>query len=207
MNCPGDPQRYGPQPLRQVSPGISYSRPAPNQIEARFPSRGPAFILNVVVGLLGIVGFCLGFAPYAKSSSTGSPSPDNSESFFDNASGAGVAGLSLVLAAGLIALLNLLPKQASNGPVVAGLSLAGFLSSLLVMVGLDAGLDVGTGLILFLVSSFLQAVLSLCSVLETAGVLRLGASARFEGYPPRPGGYPPGGNRPGVGPYQGPGPR
>jgi hypothetical protein len=202
MSYPGHPQRYGPQPP-QASPG--YGRLAPNHPAARLPGRGPAFALNVVVGILGVLAFCLGFAPYAKSSSTGSPSLDTSENFFDNAGGAGVAGLALVLAASLIALFDLLPKQASNGPVVAGLSLAGFLSSLFVMIGLDAGLDVGVGLILVLVSSFLQTALACCSVLTMAGVLRLGASDGFEGYPPRPGGYPPGGGA--SSPYRGPAPR
>jgi hypothetical protein len=203
MNYPGDPQRYGRQPPRQVSP--SYGRIAPHQPGGRLPIRRPAFALNVVVGVLGVLAFCLGFAPYAKSSSTGSPSLDNSESFFDNAGGAGVTGLTLVLAAALIALFGLLPRQTGMGPIVAGLSLAGFLSSLFVMIGLDAGLDVGVGLILVLVSSFLQTALACCIVLTTAGVLRFGASDGIEGYPPRPGDYPPGGGA--SSPYRGPAPR
>jgi hypothetical protein len=202
MSYPGDPRRYGPQPPQQVPP--NYGRNAPNQPAARLPGRGPAFALYVVVEILGVLAFCLGFAPYAKSSSTGSQSLDTSENFFDNAGGAGVAGLALVLAAGLIAMFGLLPKQASNGPVVAGLSLAGFLSSLFVMIGLDAGLDVGVGMILVLISSFLQTALASCVALTTAGVLRLGASDGFEGYPPRPGHYPPGGGAPP--PYRGPAP-
>jgi hypothetical protein len=78
------------------------------------------------VTLLGVLSFFLGFAPYAKVSSTGSLSTDSSFNFFDNSSGGpGVAGLAVLLATAFVAGFGLLPRQPANESIVAGLSLAG----------------------------------------------------------------------------------
>ncbi|MGX9789734.1 DUF5336 domain-containing protein [Mycobacterium sp. MMS18-G62] len=145
--------------------------------------RGLPFVIDVIVGMLGIIAFFLGFAPYEKMSTTSLPSSDTTQNFFGNGGGVGVVGLAFLLAAGLVALFSLLPNQTTNVNVIAGLSLAGFLSLLGALFGLFSGLDAGVGLILVLVVSFLQAVLACASVLITAGVLRVGAPDAYANYP------------------------
>jgi hypothetical protein len=147
--------------------------------------RGLHFFCTNLVTVLGILGFCLGFAPYAKLSLTGEPSLKTSVNFFDNdgGSGVGVVGLSLMLVAGFVAAFGLLPRQAANEPVVVGLSLAGFLTLLFLMIGIRDGLDVGVGLILVLVSSFLQTALAIVNLLISAGVAALGMSTPRARYP------------------------
>lgn len=170
MNYPNNPQRYGALPPNLGQPThVHYPSP-------RTTRRGSSFTVHLIVGLLGVIIFVLGFAPYTKLSTTSTPLPnaDGTSSFFSNSGVAGVAGLALVLAAGLIALFGLLPNQTPNGSTVAGLSLAGLLSLVCVMIGLDVGMDVGVGLILVTVGAFLQVVLACGSVLITAGVLRIG---------------------------------
>jgi len=192
MNYPSGPGRYGPQspnPMPQRYAG--YRTPTPR--------RGLPFVFDVIIGMLGVLAFFLGFAPYEKMSTIGLTSSDTTQNFFDNAGGVGVVGLSLALAAGLVALFSLLPKQVANGAVIAGLSSAGVLALLGALFGLFSGLDAGVGLILVLVISFLQAVLACGNVLIAAGVLRVGASDTYANYPQENRGAPPS--------YRGPGPR
>jgi hypothetical protein len=76
--------------------------------------------------------------------------------------------------------------------VVAGLSFAGFVSLLFLLIGLQRGLEAGAGLILVLVAAFLQAALAIAQLLASAGVIRANVPAgyppppSFNGYPPRP---------------------
>lgn len=148
--------------------------------------------LSLGVVALGLLNFLLGFAPYADLDFSGNfdgglPDGELSFNFFSNtASGAGVAGLALLLAAGLIAGFGLLPNTSGNEPVVAGLSTAGFASLLFVMLGLDDGYDVGIGLVLVLVASFVQAALAVATALVAAGVIKPPAPKPY-GYGPPPG--------------------
>jgi hypothetical protein len=123
-----------------------------------------------------ILSFILGFTPYAhEAAGTSEPPRKNSINFFLNfGAGVGLIGLSLLLAAAMVAAFGMLPKQRANDPVVAGLSLAGFLSLLVLLIGLADVVEAGVGLILVLVSSFLQAALAIGSVLFSAGIVKSG---------------------------------
>src|SRR5271165_3149960 len=124
--------------------------------------------------------FCLGFMSYEKQSANGQLPDKNSVNFFDNMGlGVGLIGLSLLLAAALVAAFGMLPRQSANEPVVAGLSVAGFVSLLMLLLGLVDTVEAGVGLILVLVSSFLQASLAVGCVLLSAGVVKSGSSAQY----------------------------
>jgi hypothetical protein len=139
--------------------------------------RGLPFLFTVGVILLGVLSFFLGFAPYERESATGELPNKSSVTFFDNVGlGAGVVGLSLLVAAALVAAFGMLPRQPANEPIVAGLSVAGLLSLLCLLVGLAGAVEAGVGLILVLVASFLQAALAIGNVLISAGIVRLGSS-------------------------------
>src|SRR5271157_4405098 len=98
----------------------------------------------------------------AKSSAAGPPATGNAD-----------------MAAALVAAFGMLPKQSGNEPVVAGLSVAGFVSLLMLLIGLVDTVEAGVGLILVLVSSFLQASLAVGCVLLSAGVVKSGSSAQY----------------------------
>lgn len=142
--------------------------------------RGLSFLFALGVIILGVLSFCLGFMPYEKQSATGQLPATNSVNFFDNVGlGVGVAGLALLLAAAVVAAFGMLPKQSANEPVVAGLSVAGFVSLLMLLIGLVNTVEAGVGLILILVSSFLQASLAVGCVLLSAGVVKSGSAAQY----------------------------
>lgn len=155
--------------------------------------RGLPFLFNIGVIFLGILSFVLGFAPYVKESGTASALPSKSSlNFFDNLGlGVGLVGLSLLLVAALVAAFGLFPKQPSNEPVVAALSLGGFLSLVVLLICLADVVDAGIGLILVLVSSFLQAALAIGSLLFSAGIIRSGLPSQYGYYPQRGYGQPP----------------
>ena len=140
-------------------------------------TRGTRFLLAVVVAVLGILSFLLGFTPYAKYSLTVDTSTKTSVSFFENSGEAGAAALALLLAAGLIAGFGLMPRQATNESIVAGLSLAGFASLLFAMIGLTDDMEAGVGLILAMVSSFMQSAVAVVALLISASVVKLGSPA------------------------------
>src|SRR5690348_15112444 len=133
----GDPsqgstgQGYGQQ--SQGFPASQGSGQGPGQ------SKGLPFYLNLGVIALGIISFFLGFAAFAKESEDYSGGEGvfskKSMDFFDNVSlGVGAISLTVLLAAALIAAFTLLPKQESHDAVVAGLSLAGFVSLLFLLI-------------------------------------------------------------------------
>jgi hypothetical protein len=139
--------------------------------------RGLPFLFTVGVILLGVLSFFLGFAPYERESATGQLPNKSSVTFFDNVGlGVGVVGLSLLVAAALIAAFGMLPRQPANEPIVAALSVAGLLSLLCLLIGLADAVEAGVGLILALVASFLQAALAIGNVLTSAGIVRVGSS-------------------------------
>ncbi|MGE5695986.1 MAG: DUF5336 domain-containing protein [Candidatus Sericytochromatia bacterium] len=176
-------QGYGPQ-----SQGLGAG---PGQ------SKGLPFYLDLGVVVLGILSFFLGFAAFAnedKGYTGDGVFGKQSMSFFDNIGlGVGVIGLAMLLAAALIAAFSLLPAQRENGPVVAGLSVTGFISLLFLLIGLSAGANAGIGLILVLVTSFLQAALAVAVLLFSAGVIKPPApkQPQYGYYGPASGGYGP----------------
>lgn len=176
-------QGYGPQ-----SQGLGAG---PGQ------SKGLPFYLDLGVVVLGILSFFLGFAAFAnedKGYTGDGVFGKQSMSFFDNIGlGVGVIGLAMLLAAALIAAFSLLPTQRENGPVVAGLSVTGFISLLFLLIGLSAGANAGIGLILVLVTSFLQAALAVAVLLFSAGVIKPPApkQPQYGYYGPASGGYGP----------------
>jgi hypothetical protein len=62
----------------------------------------------------------------------------------------------------------MLPRQSANEAVVAGLSVAGFVSLLMLLIGLVDTVEAGVGLILVLVTSVRQASLAVGWVLFSA---------------------------------------
>jgi hypothetical protein len=161
-----DPQMYGPQPP-------TYNNPPSISGDTRLSS-----LLTVGVIILGVLSFGLGVMPYAQASVTGQLPATNSENFFDNTGlGVGLIGLALLLAAALVAAFGLLPRQPGNAAVVAGLSVAGFVSLVFLLLGLVDTLEAGVGLILALVSSVLQASLAVGSVLLSSGNVMSASSA------------------------------
>jgi uncharacterized protein DUF5336 len=165
-----DPQLYGRQPP-------TYNNPPSPSGGTRLSS-----LLTVGVIILGVLSFGLGVMPYAQASVTGQLPATNSENFFDNTGlGVGLIGLALLLAAALVAAFGMLPRQPGNAAVVAGLSVAGFVSLVFLLLGLVDTLEAGVGLILALVSSVLQAALAVGSVLLSSGIV-MSASSAPSGY-------------------------
>jgi hypothetical protein len=133
--------------------------------------------LTVGVIILGVLSCGLGVTPYAQAS-TGQVPATNSENFFDNIGlGVGLIGLALLLAAALVAAFGMLPRQPGTEAVVAGLSIAGFVSLVFLLLGLVDAVEAGVGLILALVSSVLQAALAVGSVLLSSGIVKSASSA------------------------------
>ena len=128
--------------------------------------------------ILGVLSFGLGVMPYTQASVTGQLPATNSENFFDNIGlGVGLIGLALLLVAALVAAFGMLPRQPGTEAVVAGLSVAGFVSLVFLLLGLVDTLEAGVGLILALVSSVLQAALAVGSVLSSSGIVMSASSA------------------------------
>lgn len=165
-----DPPAYGPQLP-------TYNNPPSGSSGTRLSS-----LLTIGVIILGMLSFGLGVMPYAQASVTGQVPATNSENFFDNIGlGVGLIGLALLLAAALVAAFGMLPNQPGTEAVVAGLSVAGFVSLVLLMLGLVDTVQAGVGLILVLVSSVLQAALAIGSVLLSSGIV-MSASSAPSGY-------------------------
>lgn len=163
---------------------------------------------------LGIVSFLLGFAPFAEIDVNGElPNESDFNFFYNGGSGVGVVGLALLLAASVIAAFGLAPKLSGYEPVVAGLSIAGFASLLFLLIGLADLYEAGIGLILILVTSFLQAALATFGALLAGEVIKPGPP-RNAGYGPPAASWPPQGQGqpyppqqpPRQGPPQGPPP-
>src|SRR5271166_2676448 len=181
MTYSTDSGGYGVPPQNPNLGGYGAPVPSyPNASSGTGAGRGLSFLFALGVVILGVLSFCLGFMPYEKQSATGQPPTKSSVNFFDNVGlGVGVAGLALLLAAAVVAVFGMLPKQSGNEPVVAGLSVAGFVSLLMLLIGLVDTVEAGVGLILVLVSSFLQASLAVGCVLFSAGVVKSGSSAQY----------------------------
>jgi len=196
MTYSSGPGGYGGPP--QGPANQNYGGP-PSQGFPAAPAqdKGLPFYLNIGVVALGILSFFLGFAAFAKEDKgyTGDGVFGSaSMSFFDNIGlGVGVIGLAVLLAGALVAAFSLLPAQQENGPVIAGLSVTGFISLLFLLIGLSAGANAGIGLVLVLITSFLQAALAVAVLLFSAGVIKPPApkQPQYGYYGPASGGYGP----------------
>jgi hypothetical protein len=169
-NYGGPPQGPGTSAYGQQSPGYG-AAPAPR--EGPRQGKGLPFFLHIGVIALGVISFLLGFMPYISGSSAqlGGESISISASF-DFFETNGVLSISLLLAAALVAALGMLPKQEIHEGVVASLSIVGFVSLLFQMVALPGEANIGFGLIIVLVTSFLQTVIAIAALLFAAGVIK-----------------------------------
>jgi hypothetical protein len=179
------PGGYGGPPQGPSTPG--YGPPAPGYGAAAAPAPGygaaaaPApgegkglpFFLHIGVIALGVISFFAGFAPYISGSSAqfGGESISISASYNFFATN-GVVSISLLLAAALVAALGMLPKQEINDGVVTSLSVVGFVSLLFQMIALPGEANIGLGLIIVLVTSFLQAALAIAALLFASGIVK-----------------------------------
>ena len=186
---------YGGPPQGPASGG--YGPPSQGFSAAPGQGKGLPFYLDIGVVALGILSFFLGFAAFAtedKGYSGDGVFGSASMNFFANIGlGVGVIGLAILLAAALVAAFSLLPAQRDNGPVVAGLSVTGFVSLLFLLIGLTEGANAGIGLMLVLVTSFLQAALAIAVLLFSAGVIKPPPpkQPQYGYYGPASGGYGP----------------
>ncbi|MRH86920.1 hypothetical protein GFY24_05465 [Nocardia sp. SYP-A9097] len=146
-NAPG----YGSQPAGGPATGSSTTGAA---------GKGLPFFLTVGVAALGVINFLLGFAPYK-----GAKELSLTYSLFES----DPLLVGILLFAGLLAGLSLLPKQNWTG-VAAAASLAGFLSILFNSFTGELTTKWGGWLIVFL--SFVQAVIAVLAVLFEAGIVK-----------------------------------
>jgi Family of unknown function (DUF5336) len=164
---------YGGPPQGPSTPGYGPQSPGYGAAPVPRDPKGLPFFLNIGVVALGVISFLLGFAPYVSGSSAQfggeSISISASFNFFETN---GVVSISLLLAAALVAGLGMLPKQEIHEGVVASLSIAGFVSLLFQMVALPGEANIGFGLIVVLVTSFLQAAIAIAALLFSSGVIK-----------------------------------
>ena len=166
------PGGYGP-PQGPSTPGYGLQSPGYGAAPAPGEGKGLPFFLHIGVVALGVLSFFAGFAPYISGSSAQfggeSISISASFNFFETN---GVLSISLLLAAALVAALGMLPKQEIPEGVVASLSIVGFVSLLSQMVALPGEANIGFGLIIVLVTSFLQAALAIAALLFASGIIK-----------------------------------
>ncbi|WP_067698146.1 DUF5336 domain-containing protein [Nocardia jejuensis] len=153
---PSSGSGYGSQPSGGPAAGSS----------ATAAGKGLPFFLTVGVAALGVLTFLLGFAPYVGIEGIGS---DHTSSLFSGPGGGAV--VSLLLFAGLLAGLSLLPKQDWLG-VAAAASLSGFLGILFGSFALDDLYSLKWGGWIILFFSFVQAVLAVLAVLFQSGIIK-----------------------------------
>ncbi len=172
MSYSTGPGGYGgpPQPS---NPGYSPQSPSYGAAPAPGPGKSLPFYLNIGVVALGVISFFLGFAPYIGGTSAEfggeSISVSSSTNFFMTN---GLLSIALLLAAALVAALGMLPKQEIHEGVVASLSIVGFISLLFQLISLPGEVKLGFGLIIVLVTSFLQSALAVAALLFSAGVIK-----------------------------------
>ncbi|MET8425316.1 DUF5336 domain-containing protein [Nocardia sp. NPDC004860] len=156
---------YGSQPAGAPAAGSGTSPVA---------GKGLPFFLAVGVAALGVINFLLGFAPYigTKAVDIGNTrvGGDTSFSLFESTGSAAL--VTILLIAGLLAGLSLLPKQSGNTGIVAAASFGAFLGILFGSfdLGDSVTLKWGGWVILFL--SFVQAVVAVLALLFELGIVK-----------------------------------
>ncbi|WP_410870722.1 DUF5336 domain-containing protein [Nocardia sp. A7] len=136
--------------------------------------KGLPFILTAATAGLGVLTFLLGFLPYIGSEPTTiggtTIGTDVTFSLFEW-SGSG-AVLALLLVAGLLAGVSLLPKQDLLG-VAAATALAGFLTLVIVtFVGAPEGAELEIGAYLVLLLAFATAAVATAALLFKLGIIK-----------------------------------
>ncbi|MGV9666192.1 DUF5336 domain-containing protein [Nocardia niigatensis] len=162
---PSSASGYGSQPAGAPAAGSGTSPVA---------GKGLPFFLTIGVAALGVINFLLGFAPYVgtKAVEIGNTrvGGDTSFSLFESTGSAAL--VTILLIAGLVAGLSLLPKQSGNTGIVAAASLGAFLGILFGSfdLGDSVTLKWGGWVILFL--SFVQAVVAVLALLFELGIVK-----------------------------------
>ncbi|MBJ8344103.1 DUF5336 domain-containing protein [Antrihabitans sp. YC2-6] len=164
--------------------GPGYGAPAqPNPSAST--TKGLPFILTAGVAGLGVLNFLLGFAPAAKADIRGA----EGVSFFE---GGPYPVLALLLVAGVIAGLSLLPKQDSSAVklIAAAATIAGWVSLLFVVFNYDTGVNVGVGAWLVIFLGLVQVIAAVGIVLLDSGIVKPPAPRpAYNGYGQPGGGY------------------
>ncbi|WP_304107002.1 DUF5336 domain-containing protein [Mycolicibacterium bacteremicum] len=130
------------------------------------PSKLPAY-LSAAVAVFGLGTYAFNFGPLLTISNSDFPQ-------FGSASGS-TPGLGLAVAASVLAALlagiGLLPKQKSRAGLVAVVATLSLLLVLAEVINAPAGLSIGWGLYLIIVTTLLQAGAAIAALLFDAGVL------------------------------------
>nr|WP_296780183.1 DUF5336 domain-containing protein [Rhodococcus sp. (in: high G+C Gram-positive bacteria)] len=192
---PGQPQPGQPQPGQsqpgQPSYGQGQQAPSQQQYNPPLASAGPSQlprILTLVVLVLGVVSFLTGLAGQYEALGT-------TTNFFLIGNG-DPTSIALLLAAGGVAAVGLLPKQPVTIGIAAVLAIAGWL--VLVFQSFNTGdtgptgvsIGLGTGAIVVLVLGFVQSVAAVAATLFSAEILKVpapkpvsyGQQNAFQGY-------------------------
>lgn len=160
-NAPG----YGAQPSGSPTTGSSVTSVA---------GKGLPFILAIVVAALGVINFLLGFAPYIglKAVEIGGQrvGGDTSSSLFEQPGAAAL--ITVLLFAGVLAGLALLPKAQSYTGIVAAASLAAFLGILFSSFDLGDSVTLKWGGWIILLFSFAQTVAAVLALLFEIGIVK-----------------------------------
>ncbi|AYF73020.1 hypothetical protein D7D52_03105 [Nocardia yunnanensis] len=166
-----------PQPTPSSTPGYGSQpagAPAAGSGTSPVAGKGLPFFLTVGIAALGVINFLLGFAPYIGAKSVEIAGTrvggDTSVGLFESP---GTAALvTLLLLAGLLAAVSLLPRANTNTALVAAVSVAAFLAILFSSfdLGDSVTLKWGGWVILFL--SFVQAVAAVLALLFEIGLVK-----------------------------------
>ncbi|MGY0501632.1 DUF5336 domain-containing protein [Nocardia sp. FBN12] len=173
---------------------------APSTGSESSPAKGLPFILTAATAGLGVLTFLLGFLPYIGSEPTTiggtTIGTDVTFSLFEWSGNGAI--LALLLVAGLLAGVSLLPKQDLLG-VAAATALAGFLTLVIVtFVGAPDGSELEIGAYLVLVLGFATAAVAVAGLLFKLGIIK--APAPKPAQPQQqPGQYGQYGQQPGYG--------
>ncbi|MBW0270820.1 hypothetical protein ATM97_07315 [Nocardia sp. MH4] len=169
--------------------GSGYNAPATPAAPSQGPSTGAAaaapstadgsegkglpFILTAATAGLGVLTFLLGFLPFvgAKPVTIGGTtvSSDETDSFF--AYFGGSATLSIVLLAGLLAGVSLLPKQKLLGAAAAA-AVAGLFGVLALTFSVPEGAELEFGAYIVIVFALLTAAAAIVAVLFELGIIK-----------------------------------
>src|SRR6201997_3783801 len=164
-----NPGGYGGPPQGPSTPGYG-PQPPPGPAG---PGKGMPFYFDIGVVVLGVLNFLLGFLPFISGATAQfggeSVSVNSSVNFFGTPA---VVSISLLLVAPLVAGLGMLQKQEIHEGVVTSLSVVGFVSLLFQLVALPSAAKVGIGLIIVLITSFIQAALAITALLFAADIIK-----------------------------------
>ncbi len=167
---PGNPGYPPAQQGNQYAPTQQYGKVGEPQEGSAGSSAGPSKLplyLTGAVAALGLATYAFNFGPMLTISNSDFPQ-------FGSASGS-TPGLGLAVAASVLAALlaavGLLPKQKPATGLVAVVSTLSFLLVLAEVINAPAGLSIGWGLYLIIVTTVLQAGAAIAALLFDAGVL------------------------------------